>query len=215
MALMTKVVAVAHPEYAHIAEKAEKFQSMIGPYGASAYDIAEFLNSLDHPTRLACVRSLGMGQLKRLYDMVAGFKKITTADIVTPAVGPGKEVRCYGKNSLPVFSIFEKRFMRPTKDSKELYGYNHAPLGPVTGWGYFVAKDAPDRGEVDVDYYSIPPSKPLPEWPEVEPNEKTLLSKAVYAYMVDKCRGVSDNVVIGRAWKKGKIQSAWFALCRE
>jgi hypothetical protein len=215
MGIKTRFITLAHPEFGHIAEKQEKFQKMIGPYGASAYDIAEFLDGLDHPTRLACTRSLNMFQLKKLYDMVAGFKKITTEDIVTPEVGPGKEVREYGKNSLPVFSFFEKRFMRPTKDSKELYGYNFAPLGPVTGWGYFVAKDAPDRGEVDVDYYSIPPSKPLPEWPEVEPNEKTLLSKAVYAYMVDKCRGVSKNVVIGRAWKQGKIQSAWFILCRE
>jgi len=215
MGIQNKMKAVAHPDFAHIIEMQEKLQSMIGPYGASAYDIAEFLDGLTHPIRLACVRGLSGSHLKKLYDMVAGFKKITIDDIVPPSVGINKEVRHYGKNSLPAFSIFEKRFMKPAADSKELYGYNFSVLRPITGPGYFVAKDAPDRGEVDVDYYSIPPSKPLPEWPDVEPNEKTPISKVVYAYMVDKLRGVSANVTIGRAWKKGKIQPAWFILCRE
>jgi hypothetical protein len=188
---------------------------MIGPYGASPYAISEYLDSLDFNTRLACTRSLGMGQQKRLYEMVAGFKKITIDDICPPAAGVNVEVRNYGKNSLPAFSIFEKRFARPSKDSKELWGYNFASLLPITGPGYFIARNAEDRGEVDVDYYSVPPVQPdIAGWPKIQPNEQGL-SKLVYAYMVDKLRGVSNGVFIGRAWKQGKIQSAWFILCRE
>jgi len=215
MSIVTKAVSVVHPEFAHIVACQEKLQSMIGPYGASPYAISEFLDSLDHNTRLACTRSLSGSHLKRLYDMVAGFKKITIDDVCPPSAGVLKEVRNYGKNSLPLFSIFEKRFARPSEGAKELWGYNFAPLLPIIGPGYFVARDAADRGEIDVDYYSVPPVQPdIADWPKLQPNEQGL-SKLVYAYMVDKVRGVSKNVNIGRAWKQGKIQPAWFILCRE
>jgi hypothetical protein len=125
-------------------------------------------------------------------------------------------VRHFGKNSLPAFSFFEKRFMRPAEDAAELWGYNFQVLqflSVVTGPGYFLARDSAERGEVDVDYYSVPPESP-DGWPPVQSNEKGL-SRLVYAYMVDRLRGITSQVSIGRAWKQGKVQSAWFVLCRQ
>jgi hypothetical protein len=179
----------------------------------SPKEVADYLDGLDHNTRLAAVRSLGQKEQRALYDAVEGFRKITIDDMVPKSVGVRTTVRHYGKNSLPAFSIFEKRFLRPSEDSAELWGYNFGVLAPVTGPGYFVARNAPDRDEVDIDYNVVPTESPA-GWPEVQPNEKGI-STLVYAYMIDKMRGITQQVSIGRAWKKGKIQPAWFILCRE
>ncbi|MBW1808366.1 MAG: hypothetical protein JRJ87_09245, partial [Deltaproteobacteria bacterium] len=79
--------------------------------------------------------------------------------------------------------------------------------------GYFVAYNDPDRGEVLVDYNQQPAERPT-GWPKLADNTQGL-SRLVYGFMIDRLRGVTSQVSIGRAWKKGKIQKAWFALCRE
>jgi hypothetical protein len=213
MPLVNQLRSIANPDLAHIIEIQDTLQGMLDREFPSPDKIAEFLNGLDHRARLAACRSLKPKHLKRLYEAVQGFHPITIDDVVPPDKGARNPVRHYGKNSLPAFTIFEKRFLRPDKGAKELWGYNHQALAPVTGPGYFVAYDAPDRGEVDIDYTRTPHERPE-GWPEVLPNEQGL-SNLVYAHMIDKLRGVTDQVTIGRAWKKGKVQPAWFILCRE
>jgi len=212
MLLKNRIKSLASPDLAHLIGLQDTFQSLI-VRDAPAQDLAGLLNGLDHRSRLACTRSLGPGHLKKLYEQVDGFRKVTIADVVPPTVGVRNPVRHYGKNSLPAFTIFEKRFLSPEKGATELWGYNHQALAPVTGNGYFVAYDAKDRPEVDIDYNRVPPERPA-GWPELKPNDRGL-STLVYAYMVDKLRGITEHVSIGRAWKKGKIQPAWFILCRE
>jgi hypothetical protein len=213
MSMLSKVKAMALPDLAHIIEVQDEFTRMAGKGDAGPEALAEFLDALDHRARVAAVRALCPSCLKKLYDRVDGFRKVTIDDLVSPKLGMRKQVRHFGKNSLPAFTIFEKRFMRPEAGSKELWGYNFQALAPVTGPGYFVAYDAADRGEVDIDYTQIPSWRPE-DWPAVQSNERGL-SNLVYAHMVDKLRGITQHVSIGRAWKKGKVQNAWFILCRE
>lgn len=212
MSIVRTLRSALVPDVAHIfayqCELASMLKGTISPQA-----VASYLDSLDHNTRLAAVRSLSGKDLRLLFDAVEGFRQTTIDDVVPPAKGARVTVRHYGKNSLPAFSIFEKRFMRPSEGAQELWGFNFQTLAPITGPGYFVARNAVDRGEVDIDYNVVPPESPM-GWPNVQPNEQGL-STLVYAYMIDRLRGITSQVSIGRAWKKGKIQPAWFILCRE
>ena len=213
MSLTNRVRSFLAPDLAHVIELQDTLTNLILRDQAGPQTLAGFLDSLDHRGRLAALRGLGGRAQERLYDLVDGFRPITVDDLVPPAVGAQQEVRHHGKNSLPAFNFFEKRFLRPEIDARELWGYNFQDLRPITGPGYFVAYDNPARGEVDVDYTRVPPEAPF-GWPPVQPNDQGL-STLVYAHMVDKLRGLTSQVSIGRAWKKGQIQSAWFVLCRE
>lgn len=184
--------------------------------------LQEVLDGLGHVGRLAMVRSWGKDVQSRLFEAAKGHKPLTLDDFVPSSVDPLVEVIHHGKNTLPAFTHFQKRFCRPAavegKDSPaELWGYNHQTLAPITGPGYYVSHlpegRADSEGEVDIDYLKIPPSKPG-SWPEIKPNEAGL-SRLVYAGMVDVMRGVSNHVSIGRAMKGGKYMDAWFVLCRE
>lgn len=212
MHIMNGIRSGLSPDLAHIIESQSQLQDLVGPARPDPQQVARFLDSLDHSCRVAAIRSLGARQMARLYEAVEGFRRITIDDVVPPGAGERQTVRHYGKNSLPAFTIFEKRFMRPVAGARELWGYNYQALSPITGPGYFVARDAQDRGEVDIDYYSVPPEQPE-GWPPLKLNEKGL-SRLVYGSMVDRLRGITAQVSIGRAWKKGKVQPAWFVLCR-
>lgn len=210
--VVTKVRSTLNPDVAHLFADQLALLQLFDGGQPSAQAVAELLDGLDHSGRVTAIRALGMRHLRALYDAVEGFRPVTIDDLVPPSVGVRQEVRHFGKNSLPAFTIFEKRFLRPEAGAAELWGYNFQTLAPITGPGYFVARNAPDRPEVDIDYTVVPPESPA-GWPHVQPNERGL-SNLVYAHMVDRLRGVTAHVSIGRAWKKGKIQPAWFILCR-
>jgi hypothetical protein len=116
-----------------------------------------------------------------------------------------------------VFTHFEKRFCRPGslhgEPVVELYGFNFQTMAPVTGPGYFIARDAGDRPEVLVDYHRVPPEHPE-GWPPIRSNERRI-SRFVYGYLVDTLRGVSNHVTIGSASRKGKDLGSFFVLCRQ
>lgn len=175
--------------------------------------VCDHLDGLSHGQRVDQVRQVG-GRLQRsLYAAVDGFKAVELASFV-PGDAPDRQwVRHYGKNSLPVFTNFEKRFVRPVAGSEELWGYNHTSTMRLTGPGYFVVRDAAQEGEVDVDYYKAP-GQTLPGGPKVKPNS-SFPANVVYGYMVDVMRGVSEHVTIGRAIKKGKKTGNYFMLVRE
>ena len=130
---------------------------------------------------------------------------------------PPTTVRHTGRNTLPAFTHFEKRFCRPRGEDREkpgaLYGFNFQALGPLTGPGYFTARAAPGRPEVLIDYTRVPPERP-DGWPALRSNEAGL-SRFVYGFMVDTLRGVSEHVTIGSAARKGRDIGSWFVLCRE
>jgi hypothetical protein len=185
----------------------------------TAHDITVFLDGLEHADRVAAIRTLGRREQARLYDLADGYGAVTLADLVSPSLPAFEPVRHHGKNTLPAFTHFEKRFCRPLdadpEKPSELYGFNFQTLQPVTGPGYFVAVANPERAdrEVWVDYRRVPTGHP-DGWPEIRSNERGL-STLVYGYMVDTLRRVSEHVTIGSAARKGKDLGSWFVLCRE
>jgi len=179
--------------------------------------IAQLLDGLAPAERVAAVRSLGRAEQRALYAAVAGFLPLRLADLVPPSVADLVPVRHYGRNTLPAFTLFEKRFCRPRgadpRKPGELWGYNQQALAPLTGPGYFVAREDPGRPEVWVDYTRVPPGG-APGWPPVRANERGL-SRFVYGFMIDTLRRVSEHVTIGSAARRGREIGSWFVLCRE
>ena len=195
----------------------DELRRRIAEQPADARRIGEYLDALSHTDRVDAVRSLGRREQRALYAAVDGFRPVRLVDLVPPERAAEKTVRHFGRNTLPVFTHFEKRFCRPAGADPEkpdvLWGFNFQALQPVTGPGYFVARAAPDRPEVWVDYHHVPETRPE-GWPALRRNEVGL-SRFVYGFMVDTLRGVSEHVTIGSAARKGRDMGSWFALCRE
>ena len=179
--------------------------------------ICALLDGLDPAARVAAVRSLGRAEQRRLYGAVDGFRPLRLEDLVPAAIPDFTEVRHHGKNTLPAFSHFEKRFCRPRGDDPHkpdaLHGFNFQTMSPLTGPGYFLAVEAEGRPEVLVDYNRLPEAHPE-GWPEIRSNERGL-SRFIYGFMVDTLRRVSEHVTIGSAARKGRDMGSWFVLCRE
>jgi len=177
--------------------------------------LAAFLDGLDHPMRLAAIRSLDGPVLQaRMWDAATDAPPVRLADLVPPDAPPLREAIWYGKNSLPMFSVFEKRFCRPSKvhDQDQLWGYNHQSMAWLVGPGYFVCHRE-GAAPAAVDYRRVPPEHPA-GWPAVKENHRGL-SRFVFRDMVDYLRRVSRHVLIGRATRRGAEMPNWFVLCRE
>ncbi|HEB91195.1 MAG TPA: hypothetical protein ENI85_16595 [Deltaproteobacteria bacterium] len=192
-------------------------ESMICDPGSAPAAIADLLDELDPDARPRIVRRLGRGDQRLLYAKVQGFRPVGLTDLVPPDRGDLVEVRHLGRNSLPAFTIFEKRFCRlpgsPADAPEALAGYNFQALSPITGPGYFMAVEDPATREVLVDYRRVPDRKPA-DWPGIRSNEKGL-ARFVYGFMVDRLRRVSEHVTIGSASRKGRELGSYFILCRE
>jgi hypothetical protein len=183
--------------------------------------ISAWLDGLDHASRVDAVRSLGRREQRRLYEAADSFLPVGLSDMVSPSTGALESVRHYGKNTLPAFRTFEKRFCRPPDADPEkpeaLWGYNFQTMAWLTGPGYFLARDDSARREVLVDYHHVPPTgaaTPPEGWPEIRSNEG-IPSRFVYGFMIDTLRRVSEHVTIGSAARKGKDLGSWFILARE
>ncbi len=176
--------------------------------------LADTLDQMTDEARVAAVRGMGARLQARLWDLAAG-RATSLDDFVPPEVAPATQVIHAGRNSLPIFNVFEKRFCRVEGRDDALYGYNEGSTRPLIGPGYFVARFFPERGEVGIDYFQVPPADArLPEgWPSIKPNESGL-QRFVFARMVDYMRKVSRHVTIGRAVRQGKETNNYFLLCR-
>jgi hypothetical protein len=194
-----------------------ELKAIIAEVPSDPAKIARFLDALEHEQQVSAIRSLGARHQRLLWQAVDGFASIRLADIVPASVPAMTPVRHYGKNSLPLFTVFEKRFYRPPSSASdnpnELCGCNFTSMMSVIGPGYYVAIDDPKRPEVLIDYRRVPLEKP-DDWPAIRPNDKGL-SRFVYGFMVDTLRRVSEHVTIGSAARNGKAIDSWFVLCRE
>jgi len=177
--------------------------------------LAKYLDELGHPGRVWATRQWDRKLQAHLYEAAKGFHPLTLEHFVPASVGPLVEVIHDGKNTLPLHTLFQKRFCRPTDPTVEgkLWGYNEQSLGGVTGPGFFVTHAAEAEGEIDIDYTMLPTEKP-DSWPAIIPNSARL-GRFVYYNMVDVMRGISNHVSIGRAKRGGKWMDAWFVLVRE
>jgi hypothetical protein len=179
--------------------------------------ISDYLDGLDATERVIAVRSLGAAEQRLLWRAVDGFRPVRLTDLVPPTVPALTPVRHYGRNSMPAFTIFEKRFYRPEGISadapSELCGANFQHISPLTGPGYFVVEPHKERPEVCVDYRRLPQRAPE-GWPEIRSNERGV-SRFIYGFMVDTLRRVSEHVTIGSAARHGRDIGAFFLLCRQ
>ncbi len=181
--------------------------------GASRDAIAGYLDGLSSRERVAEVRTIGHGLVGKLYDAVAGSEPLTLNDLVPE--GETGTVIFEGKNSLPMFTHFQKRFARVGSD---IVGYNHqlAVVSMVTGPGYFVVRPPtpgePHPDELFFDYTVDAPAIPG-AWPAFVANDVGL-SRLVYMNMKDYCRRVAKGVLVGKAYKLGKPEGNYFTLTR-
>lgn len=195
----------------------EELKARIAEPRVDCAAVAALLDGLDHPGRVEATRSLGRREQRRLYEAVDGFRPLELEDLVPSRVPDLTAVRHHGKNTLPAFTHFEKRFCRPRDADPakpdSLYGFNFQSLSPLTGPGYYIAVPAPGRPEVWVDYNRLPEEQPE-GWPAIRSNERGL-ARFVYGFMIDTLRGVSEHVTIGSAARKGRDLGSWFILTRQ
>ena len=183
----------------------------------SLSDIAAWLDKQTPENRLKETRSLNKSQQRILFEQCKDTQPLTVEYFCGDV---NQEIIHEGKNSLPAFTLFQKRFVR--LDDDRVIGYNHASTMSLIGPGYFVLKETKDtpewieHGSVVVDYYevldgntSIPTS-----WPKIKGNHQGL-QMFVYNNMHDFMRKVSTHVSIGSAFKKGKSIDSYFLLCRQ
>jgi len=173
--------------------------------------LASYLDGLDDAARVHDVRELSRREQAQLFEAAAGVRPVTLAGLVPADAPPLTEVIHHGRNSLPVFRIFEKRFCRPPSGLLELWGYNEHALRWLTGPGYFVARQH-GPGEVLIDYLEVPPGKP-DAWPPLRPNSAGG-ARFVYFQTQDVLRGVSEHACVGRAFKRARPMDNWFVLSR-
>lgn len=179
--------------------------------GTSQKEIGLYLDGLSHEGRLREIRSIPGPVQPKLYRLAAADLRLQ--DLIPSGILPLQEVIFYGKNSLPLFSTFQKRMCR-SKGGARVWGYNFQSLKWLTGPGYFGVADDSDRpGEIMVDYTKVPQEFP-DGWPSFQPNHRGI-SRFVYDQMKDYLRRVSKNVFIGEATKKGKSMNQYFLLCRQ
>jgi hypothetical protein len=198
-----------------MATAAERLRTLLQRSDATRDEVAALLDGCTASERLDAVRGCGGPTLqRRMYELAAGAPPVSIDEIVPPDLPPLREVIYHGKNSLPAFTHFQKRFCRPTPEAGApgLWGYNHTNIGWLVGPGYFVCHPVDGPGAA-IDYRQVPPVHP-PAWPEIKPNDRGA-SYFVYRDMVDYLRRVSRHVLIGSASRHGKELGNYFLLCRD
>jgi len=184
--------------------------------GEPVESLAGWLDQLRPAVRLDEVRGLGPRDQARLYELAAGRGCTLDSDCV-PGAGPLREVIHAGRNSLPAFRDFQKRFCPPSAPRRPpvCWGYNHQAMAPFTGPGYFVAREDEAEGGVRtvvVDYTALPDERP-PVWPAILPNTARL-SRFIYNGTRDWMWKVSEGVTVGRARRESGWMDNWFVLVR-
>ena len=176
--------------------------------GARYADISAHLDALSPAARLEQVLDIRGSAVGRLYEAVIDAPRMTTEEFCPPALTEGKTLIYEGRNSLPAFSRFQKRFQRR---GDQIVGYNHQNVMGIIGPGYFMTTDGDEfRRELLFDYTQAPAFFPT-GWPAYKPNTY-LLSRPVYYNMKDYCRRVARGVVVGMAFKEGNAMGAFFTL---
>ncbi len=175
--------------------------------------IGAVLDGMSAEARLAAVRKIHKAPQRRLYEAAAGRTGLSLDYMVPSERGELQEVIHEGHNSLPMFTLFQKRFARMPSSPNELCGYNEQGMRWATGPGYFVARLSDDGAEIAIDYTALPGEKPE-SWPQIIP-QRARLGRFVYYDMIDMLRPISKHVTVGRAIKGGKETENYFLLCRQ
>jgi len=164
-------------------------------------DVSAYLGNLTAPQRWGELCSLSKRCQRTLYLKAEASEPLSLQDFVPAGAPDTTEVVHAGRNSLPMFRDFEKRFART---EGRVYGYNEGSLRGLIGPGYFVIRPTigaeQARGAVVVDYFEVPQGPVPVGWPDIRPNWKGL-QYFVYHKTRDYLRGVAPGITIGSAWK--------------
>lgn len=175
---------------------------MLGPGTVTRQDIGAHLDALGQDKRIAECLEISKEQQKRLWE-VASADPSEPQDLVagnTPAAFTGR-------NTLPLFTRFEKRFAR---HRGALIGFNVHALGWLTGPGYFTVTSGPTR--FLFDYNQVPDDGPN-GWPDVRSNNRGF-AKPVYGGLLDDTVWVARDVMIGSARRGDVSLGSYFVLAR-
>ena len=176
-------------------------------------ELTEHLDRLKDEERINQVVELNKADQIKLWELSEKGKALSL-DYLVPAGAKLLEPYPFeGKNSLPLYTRFQKVFYRTSEGI--IGGYNNSPVAWLVGWGYYVAEQSwKNPKELAVNYMKQPKEKPA-GWPEIKPNTAGF-SRFVYDSTVDFLRWVSPEVVIGRAFRRGEQEMPnWFVLCRK
>ncbi|MEC7241656.1 MAG: hypothetical protein VXW32_10500 [Myxococcota bacterium] len=168
--------------------------------------LAAALDEATHQERLDWLRGLNKKQQAVLFELAEG----TQMDLTEVHSSEGQTVIQHGKNSLPMFTHFQKRI---ALHQGVVQGYNHQSLQWLVGPGHFRVVPHEVPGELLFDYLWTPES--VPEGFPAARSNRGGLSTMVYGNLQDVVRKVSSHVSIGRALMKGKLTNNYFGLCRE
>lgn len=165
------------------------------------------MDALSHDERVNWMRGLSRRELRSLYDLAASAPPM---DVAFFHGEPDEIVTHHGQNSLLAFSTFEKRIVLRNGAAQ---GYNHTRriVQGVAGPGHFTLQQ--DEQGVVFDYTVLPQDAPE-AFPALQPND-TGGARWVFGGMVDRVRQVSEHCTIGRAYRNGKPENAWFMLVRQ
>jgi len=173
--------------------------------------IAALLDSMTHTDRVTATRSLERQAMAKLYDVVQGFKTLTTNDMVPQNLSPLKPITHVGTNNLAALRSFLKPMYRLSNG--EYAGRNVQSMEWITGPGYFVLENGNTTGELLLNYERIPHETP-PGWPKPKSNARGF-SYFVFRDLHDAIRRVSEHVIIGKASRHGKDLPQYFTLVRD
>ena len=175
-------------------------------------EVAEQLNVSSTAQREASVLGLGKSAQKRLWELAASAATPVTTDYFLPAdFPPLQPIPFEGKNSLPIYTRFQKVFYRTSKG--EVAGFNNYSLSVLIGPGYYIAYPSPHNAkELCIDYTQLPSEKP-PGWAQITENTRGL-ARFFYGGLKDYLRWVSPDVVIGKAFRNGTPLENYFILMR-
>lgn len=203
---------------------APTLKSMLADPTSRMSTVRAFLEAMSFDDRLAACMTLGRKDQRRLFQLAAQSEPCTFEDFVPAGTPATVEVIHEGKNTLPVFTRFEKRFCAASDGSARVFGYNEGFTRKFIGPGYFVGHmtDAPpsephwtERGAVVVNYWMVPEQSDIvvEGWPKVSPNSKGL-QMFVYKGTRDYMRKVASDVTIGEAFRGEKSLDNFFTLVR-
>lgn len=181
--------------------------------GVSLAEVTAHLDGLNHPERVAETMALGKKEQIKLWEIAENSKPLSLEYLVPRRAEPLEYFPFEGKNSLPLFTRFQKVFYFDPE--RNICGYNNQSMMWFTGPGYFMVQMHPTaKAELQIDYTRIPREHP-PGWPPIKSND-VIPARFIYGGTKDSLRWVSKDVVIGRAFKMGTDPMPnWFVLCRK
>jgi hypothetical protein len=175
---------------------------MLGQGSATRSSISAHLDALDKEVRVAECLALSRAQQKRLWE-IASADRAEAQELV----GDAGAAAFAGRNTLRLFTRFEKRFVR---HQGALIGCNVHTLGWLTGPGYFRVTAQARR--LLFDYTHVPSGSP-PGWPRVVSNDQGF-ARPVYGGLIDDTVWVARDVLIGSA-RRGEVPlDSYFILAR-